>query len=137
MYAFISLLNICVLVSLMYGRFPWYYSNWNCTRRQGNQLLINSGIRALTPDKQLEYMNDKQINDISRYYRQFNLLHPLIKAKNWFKPFNVIIKLLVSYWLIVLDINKTLMLSFFSLLNFMPKHNFSSIYIVILDDIVV
>ncbi len=81
-YAFISLLNICVLVSLMYGRFPWYYSNWNCTRRQGNQLLINSGIRALTPDKQLEYMNDKQINDISRYYRQFNILHPLIKAKN-------------------------------------------------------
>ena len=53
----------------MYGKFPWYYENWNSIRQNSNQLLVDSGIRNLSIKQQLEYMTDLQKNEIANHYR--------------------------------------------------------------------
>ena len=74
LYAVISLYYVSVLASLMYGKFPWYYQNWNSIRENSNQLLVKSGIRNLTPKRQFEYMTVKQKNSIENHYKDVDFL---------------------------------------------------------------
>ena len=58
----------------MYGKFPWYYENWNSIRQNSNQLLVDSGIRNLSIKQQLEYMTDLQKNEIENHYRGIDFI---------------------------------------------------------------
>ena len=66
-FAPITLYNIFVLCSLMYGTYPWHWKSWNGMRKDANQLLIDSGIRDMSLDDQMDYMTDQQNKDIVRY----------------------------------------------------------------------
>ena len=63
----ITLYNIFVLSSIMYGTYPWYYPTWNGMRKDANQLLIDSGIRDMSLEDQMDYMTDSQKKDLANY----------------------------------------------------------------------